>query len=172
MSETKYEVIASHRWMSLCKGFQGEPIIVAGSGTFIVPIDSDGNVLFIIEPRRVDGKPTLALPGGGIEDGEEMAVSANRELQEELGYKANRMDSLGMLNPMYRIAELYVHVFLARNLVESKLQGDENYDIRIEKVPLAEFETLIASGRLKDSTIISALFMARSFIAREGESSK
>jgi 8-oxo-dGTP pyrophosphatase MutT (NUDIX family) len=153
--------------MSLCKGFEEEPFVHAGSGTFIVPMSEAGEVLFIIEPRRVDGQPVLSLPGGGLEDGEDWAVSANRELQEELGFRAEKMDFIATLNPMYRVADWTVHIFLGRNLIPSKLQGDESYDLPVEKIPLSQLENLIASGRLMDSTIISALYMVRHFLERE-----
>lgn len=167
MSQQRHDVIATHRWMSLCKGFEEEPYIYASSGTFVVPINEAGEVLFIIEPRRVDATLVLSLPGGGLEEGEDMAVSANRELQEELGFRADRIDFLATVNPMLRVAEMYIHIFLGRDLIPSKLQGDESYELPIEKIPLSQLESLIASGRLMDSTIISALYMARSFLARE-----
>jgi hypothetical protein len=52
-------------------------------------------------------------------------------------------------------------------LQPSKLQGDEAYEITVERVPLAQFEELIASGRLCDSSVIAALFLARNFLAKE-----
>lgn len=168
MTQPKYEIIATLRWMSLCKGFEGEPFVYAGAGTMIVPMNDAGEVLFINEPRRVDAQRVLSLPGGGLNEGENTAISANRELQEEIGFRAEQIDFIGTLNPALRVADWSVHIFLGRNLIPSKLDGDESYEILIEKIPLSQFEDLIASSRLMDSTIISALYMARSFLQRGG----
>lgn len=168
MPPPNYDVIATHRWMSLCKGYEDEPFIYASAGTFIVPLNEVGEVLFIIEPRRVDAQTVLSLPGGAFEEGEAMAASANRELQEELGFRADRLDYIATLNPALRVADWEIHIFLGRDLVPSKLQGDESYDLPIEKIPLSQLEQLIASGRLKDSTIIAALYMVRRFLESEG----
>lgn len=167
MTHYPHTIIATHRWLSLCKGFGDEPFIKSSSGTMIVPVNDAGEVLFVIEPRRVDGQPVLSLPGGGLNDDEDPADSANRELQEEIGFRANKLDFLAILNPAMRVADWMVHIYLARDLVPSKLDGDENYDITIERFPLATFEELIQSKRLMDATVISTLYMAQHFIERE-----
>ncbi len=166
MTQTQYEIVATHRWLSLCKGFEGEPFIKSSSGTLVVPITDDGDVLFILEPRRVNGELVLSLPGGGINADEDTAISANRELQEEIGFYANKLDFLATLNPAVRVTDWEVHVYLGRDLVPSKLEGDESYEIQVEKIPLSQFETVIQSGRLMDSTLIAALYLTRSFINR------
>lgn len=52
-------------------------------------------------------------------------------------------------------------------LTRSRLQGDEDYKIGVERVPLAQFETLITSKRLLDARVIAALYMARAFLDAE-----
>jgi hypothetical protein len=88
-------------------------------------------------------------------------------LQEEIGYKAGQLDYLGTLNPAVRVADWEIQIFLGRDLTPSKLQGDESYEMSLERIPLSQLEALIASKRLTDAMIIAALYMARSFI--EGE---
>ena len=58
-------------------------------------------------------------------------------------------------------------VYLARDLVPSRLAGDETYTIDVERVPLASFESLIASGRLMDARVVAALYLARAFLGAE-----
>ena len=167
MTDKKHNVVCSHRWMSICAGFEGEPYLLASPGTFIVPINEASEVLFVIEPTRIDARLVLSLPGGAIDEDESWEICANRELQEESGYKAGRLDYLGTLSPAARVADWQVHIYLGRDLTPSKLQGDESYEMPIERIPLSQIETLISSGRLTDSAIIASLYMARSFIEAE-----
>jgi len=94
MTTKSHNIICTHRWMSICEGFEGEPYVLSSPGTTIVPINDAGEVLFVLEPRRVDGQIVLSLPGGAVDEGEEWAVSANRELQEEIGCKAGQLNYL------------------------------------------------------------------------------
>jgi 8-oxo-dGTP pyrophosphatase MutT (NUDIX family) len=151
--------------MALGVGFNDEPFVESSPGAFVIPINYAGDILFIREPIIYSGEYTLTLPGGGIKDGENPMAAANRELQEETGYRAEVMFPLGALRPLARHGRWEIHLFLARNLVPSKQIGDEIYQIEVERVPFDEFETLIASGRLRDSTIIAGLYLARRFMA-------
>src|SRR5207302_3299781 len=103
--------------------------------------------------------------GGIAEQGETHEQAALRELQEEIGYTAVRLDFLSEVRPFSKYITLQSFIYLARELVPSKLQGDEEYPIAIKQVPLKEFECLITSGRLLDAPTIAALFMARSFLS-------
>ena len=160
--------ICRHRWMALCRGLNGEPFIrETGGGVFIVPLTDRDDVLFIIEPAVTDGTPVLWLPAGAMEPGEDPVDAANRELQEEIGYKAARLDLLSELRPLARHADWRVHAVLARELAPSRLPGDESHPIEVESVPLSQFERLIDAGRLLDATCIAAVFLARRFLANE-----
>jgi hypothetical protein len=78
MTAKTHDIVCTHRWMSLCKGFEGEPYILSSPGTYIVPVNEAGEVLFVIEPTRVDARLVLSLPGGAVDEGEEWDISANR----------------------------------------------------------------------------------------------
>jgi hypothetical protein len=92
---------------------------------------------------------------------------ANRELQEEVGYRADRLDFLGELRPWSKYLAVRTRVYLARDLRESALPGDEAYEIGVERVPLAAFEALVDQGRLRDARAIAALHLARRFLEDE-----
>ncbi len=85
-------------------------------------------------------------------------------LQEEIGFTAARLDFLGEIRPFSKYFALQSFIYLARELTPSKLEGDEDYPILMERVLLKDFEQLIAEKRLLDGHIIAALYMARSFL--------
>ena len=140
-----------------------------GVGVFVVPINARGEVLFVVEPAIPDNSPVLSIPSGAIEPDEDSIKAANRELQEEVGFKAERIDFLCEVNPMAKHAVSRNTILLARDLVPSELQRDEAWPIKSEAIPFDEFESLIESGRLKYASVIAALFMARRFIQAETE---
>ena len=154
--------------MTLCKGLHGEPFIREhGGGALIVPVNSAGEVLLIIEPAVPDGSLVLSLPAGAMEPGESPVEAANRELQEEIGFKASRLDILAELHPLARHAEWTMHAVLARELSVSHLAGDEPHRIVLQPFALSRFEDLIDDGRLQYSSCIAALFLARRVLERE-----
>ena len=130
----------------------------------VVPLTRQEEVILTIEPSAAFGGSTLILPGGIAEQGETHEQAALRELQEEIGYTARRLDFLSEVRPFSKYISLQSFIYLARGLVPSKLQGDEEYPITMEQVPLEDFEYLMTSGRLLDARVIAALFMTRSFL--------
>ena len=160
--------LCTHRWMTLCKGLHDEPFIrERGGGALIVAINDSAEVLLVTEPAISDGAPVLWLPAGALEAGEAPTEAANRELQEEIGFKAERLDVLAELRPLARHAEWSLHAVLARDLSPNDLAGDEPHKILTQPFGLARFEELVDAGRLRDSSCIAALFLARRFLARE-----
>jgi ADP compounds hydrolase len=159
----------SSRWFSIYEGYEATLYINAPSGVMIVPVTPQGEVILISEPPAYgSGEMTLFLPSGALEPDEETALCANRELQEEIGFAAGRLDRLAALHPWVKYLTATLTVYLARDLTPSRLQGDETWEIVPEYVPLDSFERLIAEGRLTDSTVIAALFLARQWLAAEG----
>jgi len=157
-------LIARHKWLSLYAGYYDQPFVTCRQGVVIIPMNYAGEILFIREPANYSGEFLLTLPGGAIDDGEAPAEAANRELQEEIGFKAEVLFSLGMLNPVGRFGQWPLYMFFARNLKPSRRVGDEIYQIEIERVPFDEFERLIERGQLDDAVTIAGLYMARRFI--------
>ena len=141
--------------------------VACGDEVLVVALTDAGEVLLTVEPSAAFAGPTTILPGGGTSPKRTHAETANLELQEEVGLKAGRLDSLGELRPFSKYLTTRSFVYLARDLVPSRAAGDEPYEIGVERVPLARFETLIAAGHLLDARAIAALFLARSFLAAE-----
>ncbi len=138
--------------------------VVTGDEVLIVPLTEEGEVVLTIEPSAAFNEPAIILPGGSTEENEEHTETARRELQEEIGYAPQRLDFLGELRPFSKYLTTRSFVYLARDLTPSQLEGDEGYQIQVERVPLSEFEGLIAVGRLHDARVIAALYMARAFV--------
>ncbi len=74
--------------------------------------------------------------------GKSPAEAANRELQEEIGYKAEVLFPLGVFTRWPVICDWQIHLFLGRNLMPSRKIGDEIYQIEVERVPFEHVRRL------------------------------
>ena len=157
---------AQSDWFSIRTDATGDEYVAStGDEVLVVPLTEAGEVLLAVEPSPAFGAPVRILPGGQVEPDLTLAEVANKELQEEIGYRAGRLDSLGELWPWAKYLAVRSHLFLARDLAPSKLAGDEGYEIGVEVMPLAGLEAWIADGRLRDGRTIAGLFLARTFLA-------
>ena len=154
--------LAQSDWFSIRIDSAGlEFVASTGDEVLVVALTDDGDVLLAVEPSPAFGTAVRILPGGQVEPELSLVDSANKELQEEIGYRAGRLDYLGELWPWAKYLAVRSHIFLARELTPSKLPGDERYEVGVERLPLDELETWIADGRLRDSRAIAGLFLAR-----------
>ena len=144
-----------------------QPATAVPPSVLVVPLNYAGEVLFTHAPA-IDGGPAgreLALPFAWLADGDDPAQAAMRALQSATGFRAEAVFPLGALAPFGRWATGDVHLFLARNLEPAGGIGAAAFGAQTERVPFGDLETLIAAGRLRDATLIAALFIARQAIA-------
>jgi ADP-ribose pyrophosphatase len=123
----------------------------------IVALDDDDNVLLVKQYRKPVEKALLEIPAGGIEAGENPDESAKRELQEEIGYLPGRMERIGGVYASPGYCNEFLYLFLATDLIPSKLKGDDDENIEIIRAPLTDIPKMIASGRICDAKSVAAL---------------
>jgi len=160
--------IDSDPYFTLMADQYGDGFVHCGDGVLVVPLTDDGFVLMAVERSPAFDRELLGLVGGEVEEGEPLEDTANRELQEELGWRAKRIEFLGEIHP-FRYLTSRQFVFLARDLTPSKLEGDEKHPVRMQKIPLESFMHLCTSGELQDAPSIAALCMAQDFLEREAK---
>lgn len=132
----------------------------------VVPLTEKGTVIFVREYFTAIDQYELNLPKGKVEQALSPEETANKELQEEIGYKAEKLDKLAVLTMAPSYYTQKAHVFLARNLVPGSLAGDEIVPPEQMEYPLADFEELIDAGTLRESRCIAALYLVRRFLAK------
>ncbi len=127
----------------------------------IVPIDGEDNVLLVRQYRYAAGRSLLELPAGVVESGESPDDTAQRELQEEVGYVSNNLRALGGVYSSPGFCTEFLYLYIARDLVPSRLPGDEDEDISVETVPMSRVDQLIRLGEIQDAKTVAGLLMAR-----------
>jgi ADP-ribose pyrophosphatase len=137
-------------------------VIEHSGAVTILPLDAGGQIWFIRQYRHSAGATILELPAGTLKPGEDPALAANRELQEEIGMKAETLEYLAgfWLAPGY--SSEYMHVYLATGLTPSALAQDEDEVIRVEKISIHRAVELALTNELRDSkSLVSVLLAAR-----------
>ena len=126
----------------------------------LIPIDDEGNLLFVRQYRHAAGLDMLELPAGTLDEGELPEVCAARELREETGQAASHLIALGgfYLAPGYSTE--YMHVYLASGLYYSPLEADADEFLQVVLVPLADALQMAQQGLLPDAKTLAALWMA------------
>ncbi len=127
----------------------------------IVPIDTEENVLLVRQYRYAAGQSLLELPAGVVESGESPDDTAQRELQEEIGYASNNLRALGGVYSSPGFCTEFLYLYIARDLVPSRLPGDEDEDISVETIPMSRVDRLIRLGEIQDAKTVAGLLMAR-----------
>ena len=123
-----------------------------------------GDQVLLVE-RADNGRWT---PITGIPDpGEEPADAANRELQEEVGYAARRIDHLQTVSLAPGYIQHVTHIHLARDLYEQQAEGDEPEPVEVVPWPLAEAEALLTRPEFSEARAIAAIWLVRRFLATE-----
>jgi ADP-ribose pyrophosphatase len=127
----------------------------------ILPVGDDGT-LYLIEQFRYAAKGTIfEVPAGTLGEGEDRDACAARELEEETGFRAGRMERLlsFFLCPGY--SDEMLTLYRASELQESKANTEENEILELRPMTLDDAFQLISEGRIKDSKTLVALYSER-----------
>ena len=127
-------------------------------GVTLVALDDEDRLLFVRQYRHATGGWLLELPAGTLDAGEAPETCVARELQEETGYRPQRIERLGGFYTAPGFLTEYLHVFLCTGLVESQLQGDEA-TIHLERFTVEDALRKIAAGDIEDAKTGAALLM-------------
>ncbi|EGT3628840.1 ADP compounds hydrolase NudE [Morganella morganii] len=129
----------------------------------IVPIHQ-GQMLLAREYAAGTDNYELGFPKGLIDPGESPVEAANRELQEEIGFGANKLTLLKELSLAPGYFSSKMQIFLAEDLYESRLEGDEPEPIDVVPWALADWEALLDDVDFSESRSVSALFLAQKYL--------
>ncbi len=134
----------------------------------VVPVTSEGKAMLVRQFRAAIGAELLEVPAGKRDVADEPTeVTAVRELAEEVGRRAGRLELLARFHNSPGFSDEFTHLYLARDLSEVPLdrQGFEEQQMTVDEIPLDDVPSLIASGQLMDAKSIIGLTLARARIS-------
>ena len=135
-------------------------VVEHGASVVMVPIDDLHQALLVRQYRKSPEQSLLEAPAGGLEEGESPEDGVLRELQEEIGFTAGRLLSMGGFWIAPGFCTEYMYAYLASDLRPSALDPDEDENIEVVPVPLERIPDMIRSGEIQDGKSVAALLMA------------
>jgi len=123
----------------------------------IIAVDADDNILLVKQYRKPVEKELLEIPAGGIDAGEDAEAAVIREMQEETGFRPQKVELLGGFYSAPGYATEYLYLYLATDLTPSRLYAEDTEGIELVRVPFTQISDLINSGRICDAKSIAGL---------------
>jgi ADP-ribose pyrophosphatase len=162
--------IYSNRWISLREDLVELPdgrttiygVVTCGQCVGILPFVDPNTVLLIRQYRYVARRATWEMPTGGVHAGEPIEAAVQRELAEEIGYRAGRLTHVSTYHTSKSVVDETAHLFIGEDLVPAALPPDETEFIDVRPFPFTEALRMVLSGDIVDGmTIIAVLHAAR-----------
>lgn len=141
-----------------------------GSGraaVMVVALDAADELLLIREYAAGFHEMQLTLVKGTADPGESLEEAANRELKEEIGFGARRLEFVKKLNLAPGHMGFTINVLLARDLYPAKLPGDEPEPPELVTWPLARLDELITGDEFREARAIAALCLVQRLLDGE-----
>ena len=135
-------------------------VVEHGEVVAVVPLLEGEDVLLVRQYRLPAAQTLLEVPAGGVDEGEEPKEAAQRELGEECGQRAGRLERLGSFYVSPGFCSEFIHVFLATQLRPVRARPEPDEEIAVVRLPLAEALRLVHRGEIRDGKSIIGLMWA------------
>ncbi len=135
-------------------------------GALAVPVTPEGKLVLVRQYRFAVQGRLLEFPAGTIEHNENPEETIRREIEEEIGYRANRWRSLGKFALAPGYSDEYIYAYLAEDLeqIETPPEQDEDEDMETVLMTPEDLEQAILDGEAIDAKSICSFFLSRPFL--------
>ena len=171
-SETVYKgriIDVTHDLITLPDGREAiREVVVHGGAAAVLPVDENGDIIFVRQYRQPARGLVLEIPAGTLEKNEEPLDCATRELEEETGLIAGKITFMFKLFTTIGFCKEVIHIYLAESLREGTRNFDEDEFLTVERHTPSESKELIRNGGIIDGKTISAVLFYTSGLACTG----
>lgn len=141
------------------KTFELEVVRHPGASA-VVPLKEDGKVVLIYQYRHAAGGFIYEVPAGKLSPGELPELCAEREVEEEVGYKVGKLEKLTTIFTAPGFCDEQIHLFVGTELVFSGQQLGEDEVLQVIEMPFEEAMNRIEDQTIRDAKSIVALELA------------
>src|SRR5215470_143973 len=145
------------RFQSVAKGEVTIEIVHHNGGAAAIPLFENGDVALVRQWRYALGRYSLEIAAGRIEPGHTPEETAARELEEELGLRARKLEPLAEFYVAPGYCEEKIYVYLATDLQTSAQNLDDDEEIEVVRMPLAAALERVRAGEINDAKSIVGL---------------
>ncbi len=162
--------IYQNPWMSLREDIAEMPdgrttlygVVTFGDCVGVVPFLDDDRILLVRQYRYVQEDARWEIPTGGVKEGESLEEAARRELQEETGYRAERLTWISSYYTSKCICDETAHLYIGEGLSSARRAPDETEFIEVKVFPFAGALQMVIDCQIMDSmSVIAILHAAR-----------
>ena len=130
----------------------------------VIPVTKDMDVVTVKQYRYAFEQIMLEIPAGKLEPGENPLEAVKRELEEESGVVAKKIEYLGEIFTTVAIFDEKIHLYLATELEFKNAHPDEDEFLEVETIPLSELYNMVMDGDIKDAKTQIAILKAYNII--------
>ena len=133
----------------------------------VVAVNEDGKLLMVRQYRNALDRETLEIPAGALDSADEPThVAAARELEEETGFKAGKLELLIKLRTTVAFCNEKIDVYVATDLQPSKQNLDDDEFINVEVYDIDELVQMIYDCKIEDSKTVAAIMAYKNKFCR------
>lgn len=142
-------------------GTSTREIVEHNGGAVIAAVTEENKIIMVRQFRKPFDRGILEVPAGKLDGDEDPDLAAVRELSEETGYTAGRLEKLTEVYPSVGYTTEVLHIYLATDLTPGACHPDENEVLEVMEMDLEEVYQMIMDGKIGDAKTIIAVMMAR-----------
>lgn len=124
----------------------------------VVPIDKEGRLIMVRQYRNALDRYTIEIPAGGLNGADEPTMdAAARELTEETGYRAEKLELLLTIRTTVAFCNEKIDIYVATGLTPGKQHLDEDEYVDVKAYELEELIEKILAGEIQDSKTVASI---------------
>ena len=147
-------------------GTSEREIVEHNGGAVLAAVTPEGKLVMVRQYRKPAGRVMLEVPAGKIDPGEKPEVTAARELKEETGYTAGKVEYLMDFYPSVGYSEEVLYLYLCTDLTPGETNFDENEAIDIEEYEIDELCGMVMKGEIHDAKTIIAILAVKNLLGK------
>ncbi|MDO4436504.1 MAG: NUDIX hydrolase [Coriobacteriaceae bacterium] len=136
----------------------GRDLVRHPGAAAVVALTESGKIVLVRQYRTAIDRVTVEIPAGKLDPGEDPLECAKRELLEETGFKAGRINYLTTIATTPGFCDELIHIYMATGLTFAGANPDDDEFVNVDLVPLSELIDAVLDGKIEDAkTVIGAL---------------
>jgi ADP-ribose pyrophosphatase len=124
-----------------------------------LPVNEDGSLMLVRQYRYAVGEALWELPAGRLDEAETPEAGVQRELREEIGHRAERLEKIAFFYTTPGFCDEAMHLFRATGLVADQAAADDDERIEIGIFTIDEASAMIARGELREGKTLVAVLL-------------